>query len=103
MVGRELLDALDNGPLADNTIVVLWSDHGYHLGHKQHWEKRVLWEQATRVPLLIADRRFDTAGQRCQRPVSLLDIYPTLADLCELTQPSQLDGKACGFSSSIQR
>ncbi len=93
MVG-ELIDALDNGPLAGNTIVVLWSDHGYHLGHKQHWEKRVLWEQATRVPLVIADRRIDTAGRRCDRPVSLLDVYPTLADLCDLDSPKHVEGQS---------
>ncbi|MGI9459290.1 MAG: sulfatase-like hydrolase/transferase [Pirellulales bacterium] len=63
MVGR-LLTALDRGPMAKNTIIVLWSDHGYHLGHKQHWEKRVLWEQATHVPMIIADSRLNTAGQR---------------------------------------
>ena len=93
MVG-ELLSALDNGPLAENTIVVLWSDHGYHLGHKRHWEKRVLWEQATRVPLLIADPRMDTAGRVCNRPVSLLDLYPTLADLCGLEPPAHLEGQS---------
>ncbi|MGI9473624.1 MAG: sulfatase, partial [Rubripirellula sp.] len=65
MVGR-LIKALDSGPLAENTIVVLWSDHGYHLGHKQHWEKRVLWEQATKVPLIVVDKRFEnTSGSRC--------------------------------------
>ena len=52
MVGR-LIKALDDGPLADNTVVVLWSDHGYHLGHKEHWEKFALWEQTTRVPLIF--------------------------------------------------
>ena len=94
MAGR-LLDALDNGPLCENTIVVLWSDHGYHLGHKQHWEKRVLWEQATHVPLIIADRRISkTRGARCDRPVSLLDVYPTLSDLCGLETPSHLEGES---------
>ncbi|PAY16809.1 hypothetical protein CKO51_24540 [Rhodopirellula sp. SM50] len=91
MIGR-LIAALDRGPLADNTIIVLWSDHGYHLGHKQHWEKRVLWEQATHVPLLIADHRLKSSGTRCDRPVSLLDLYPTLIDLCELDPVDNLDG-----------
>ena len=53
MVGR-LLDALDAGPMSDNTLVVFWSDHGYHLGHKEHWEKFALWEQSTHVPFIIA-------------------------------------------------
>lgn len=93
MVGR-LLDALDKGSMADNTIVVLWSDHGYHLGHKRHWEKRVLWEQATHVPLIVVDKRAASAAGRCDRPVSLLDIYPTLVDLCGLKAPSHLEGES---------
>ena len=94
MVGR-LLKALDEGPLAENTIVVLWSDHGYHLGHKQHWEKRVLWEQATHVPLVVADKRLASSkGKQCPSPVSLLDIYPTLSELCGFDVPSHLEGKS---------
>ncbi|WP_345319630.1 sulfatase [Novipirellula rosea] len=93
MVGR-LLAALDRGPLAENTVIVLWSDHGYHLGHKQHWEKRVLWEQATKVPLVISDYRLKSSGRRCERPVSLLDLYPTLVDLCELDPVGSLDGRS---------
>ena len=74
---------------------MLWSDHGYHLGHKQHWEKRVLWEQATHVPLIIVDKRIAASvGKRCDAPVSLLDIYPTLSDLCEFELPSHLEGKS---------
>ncbi len=108
MVGR-LLQALDSGPWADNTIVMLWSDHGYHLGHKGHWEKRVLWEQATHVPLIVVDPRkprssravprarawedtSSAAGSRCDAPVSLLDIYPTLCGLCDLPAPAHLEG-----------
>ena len=94
MVGK-LIAALDAGPLADNTIIVLWSDHGYHLGHKQHWEKRVLWEQATHVPLIVVDDRLSaSADQRCDAPVSLLDLYPTLCDLCELDHPAHLEGES---------
>ena len=94
MVGR-LIKSLDSGPLAKNTIVVLWSDHGYHLGHKEHWEKRVLWNQATHVPLIVVDKRLSkTSGSRCDRPVSLLDLYPTLTDLCDLDPPSHLEGKS---------
>lgn len=96
MVGQ-LLESLDNGPLADNTIVVLWSDHGYHLGHKQHWEKFALWEQATRVPLVFVDTRKGSnwaAGAQCVQPASLLDIYPTLIELCGLIQNENLEGES---------
>lgn len=78
MIGR-LLDALENGPMADNTVVVLWSDHGYHLGQKEHWEKFALWEQTTRIPLIVAAPGRFKAGRICKEAVSLLDIYPTLA------------------------
>lgn len=93
MVGR-LLRALDSGPLASNTIIVLWSDHGYHIGQKRHWEKFALWEQTTNVPLIIVDPRNGEAGTRCSQPVSLLDLYPTLVDLCGLEQPNHLEGQS---------
>lgn len=93
MVGR-LLTALDNGPHADNTVIVLWSDHGYHLGHKEHWEKFALWEQTTHVPLIVVDPESNQAGGRCERPVSLLDVYPTLIDLCDVNDRPGLDGRS---------
>ncbi|TWU02211.1 sulfatase [Stieleria varia] len=82
----EILDALDASPYADNTIVVLWSDHGYHIGEKEWLHKRALWTQTTRVPFLISVPGMDTAGENCAAPVSLLDIYPTLCELCHLDQ-----------------
>ncbi len=89
-VGR-LLDALQPSPHAANTIVVLWSDHGWHLGEKQHWHKSTLWERATRVPLIIAGPGI--AVGRCDRPVNLIDLYPTLTQLAGLPPPSHsLDG-----------
>lgn len=92
MVGR-LIAALERGPMANNTIVILWSDHGYHLGHKEHWEKRVLWEQATHVPLIIVDQRMTgSEGRRCHEAVSLLDIFPTLLDLCGSKAPAHCEG-----------
>lgn len=91
MVGR-LLTALENGPMADNTIVVLWTDHGYHLGQKEHWEKFALWEQTTRVPLIISAPGEFAAGKNCSEPVSLLDIYPTLNELCGIPLSTKLDG-----------
>lgn len=90
-VGR-LLDALDQSPYAENTVIVLWSDHGFHLGEKQHWEKRSLWEESTRVPLIFAGPNTGKAGGRCSRPVGLIDIYPTLIDLCGLPARQELQG-----------
>lgn len=85
-----ILDALDKSPHAKNTIVVLWSDHGWHLGEKQHWHKTTLWEEATRVPLVIS-----APGQQpgiCSQPVSLLDLLPTLSALTGLEVNFPQDG-----------
>ena len=88
-IGR-VLDALDQGPHAKNTIIVLFSDHGYHLGEKQRWSKFSLWERTTRVPLIISVPN-GTKG-RSEQPVELLSIYPTLIDLCELSKNPKLEG-----------
>ena len=95
-VGR-LLDALDNASFGDNTVIVLWSDHGWHLGEKQHWGKWTGWERSARVPLIIVPPKkladhFAPAGSRCGQPVSLIDLYPTLAELCDVAHPANLDG-----------
>ncbi|MHC4118914.1 MAG: sulfatase [Planctomycetota bacterium] len=90
-VGR-ILDALDKSIHADNTIIVLWSDHGYHLGEKQHWEKFALWEKTNHVPFIIVAPGVTCAGSKCRRPVSLVDIYPTLIELCGLESKAELDG-----------
>ena len=68
-------------------MVVLWSDHGWHLGEKQHWAKRSLWEESTRVPLILAGPGL--AKGNCTRPVGLIDLYPTVSDLCGLGAPPQ--------------
>jgi arylsulfatase A-like enzyme len=86
------LDALDKSPHAENTIVVLWSDHGRHLGEKHHWHKFTLWEEATRVPLIIAAPNVTKPGSRTSQPVSLIDLYPTLIELCGLPRNDRLDG-----------
>ncbi len=86
-----VIEALENSPHADNTIIVLWSDHGFHLGEKHHWAKRTLWEESTRVPLLFAGPGIQ-AGEDCAEPASLIDIYPTLIELCGLPEHQQLDG-----------
>ena len=88
-VGR-LLDALDRSPHSNNTIVVLFSDHGFHLGEKHHWAKWTLWERSTHVPFIIS-----APGLRAGRstgPVELLSIYPTLIDLAKLSPNNELEG-----------
>jgi arylsulfatase A-like enzyme len=95
-VGK-LLDALDASPHRDNTIIVFWGDHGWHLGEKQHWGKWTGWERATRVPLVIApavrDRPKFAVGQSTRGAVSLIDLYPTLLDMCGVPGPAdKLDG-----------
>ncbi len=90
-----LLHALENGPNASNTLVVFFSDHGWHLGEKQHWGKWTPWQRSTRVPLIIVPPQNDTEAHRgliCQAPVSLVDIYPTLLDICKLRSPGRLSG-----------
>lgn len=90
-VGR-LIDALDQSPMAKNTLIVLWGDHGWHLGEKHHWRKFSLWEEATRAPLIFVAPGTAQAGQLCPRPVDFMSIYPTLADLCGLPIPSHVQG-----------
>jgi len=93
MIGK-ILDALDASPYAENTMIVLWSDHGYHLGEKLHWGKFTLWEEATNVPLIFVAPGITEVGGRCTRSVSLLDIYPTLIDLCGLASRDELEGRS---------
>jgi len=92
-IGR-LVAALDESPVADNTWIVLWSDHGWQLGEKQHWGKWTSWRQSTRVPLIIVPPRGQTAvrGQSCAEPVSLVDLFPTLAEVCHLPVQDNLSG-----------
>ena len=92
-IGR-VLDALDRSGHADNTIVVLWGDHGWHLGEKDHWRKHALWDVSTRTPLIFSAPRGVAKDKLCQRPVSLIDIYPTLIDLCGLPKRRGLDGQS---------
>lgn len=98
MLGR-LLDALESSPHASRTIVVLWSDHGWQLGEKKHWRKFALWENLARSVLMIKVPRKTAGlpegsrvGAACHRVVSLIDIYPTLVDLCGISKRSDLDG-----------
>jgi iduronate 2-sulfatase len=90
----KVLHALEDSRYAGNTIVVLWSDHGQNLGEKKHWRKQSLWEESTRVPLFVKVPGHPSAGQQTQRVVSLLDVYPTLVDLCGLPMPAKLEGQS---------
>lgn len=91
-VGR-VLDALDASPHKDNTVVVLWSDHGYHMGEKNTFQKHSLWERSSHVPLVIAGPKV-RPGQRCDRVVSLLDIYPTLVEMAGLPANPKNQGRS---------
>ena len=88
----ELLNGLDGGPNRDNTLVVFFSDHGFHLGEKQHWAKRTLWEETTRVPLILCGPGI-RLRTRIDKPVGLIDIYPTLCNLAGVTAPAELEGR----------
>ena len=95
-VGR-LLDALEETGMAENTIVVLWSDHGYHLGeHEGVWQKRTLFEQSARSPLIFRVPGMRGNGQSCRRVVEFLDIYPTLIEAAGLNDAKMqnLDGRS---------
>ncbi len=93
-VGR-LLDTLDRLGLARNTALVFWGDNGYHLGEHGQWMKQTVFEQASRIPLLIGGAGVPARGRGCPRTVELLDLYPTLVDLCALRQaPSNLQGES---------
>lgn len=90
-IGR-LLDVLDQSSYRDNTIIVLWGDHGWHLGEKHHWRKFALWEEATRTPLILVAPGVTKAGSVCERPMDFMHIYPTVAELCGLPVGSHLEG-----------
>ena len=90
-IGR-ILDALDASPYRENTMVILISDHGFHLGEKQQWTKATLWEEATDSVMMWRVPGVTETKQVCQRTVSLLDIYPTLVDLIGIEKPNHLDG-----------
>lgn len=90
-IGR-LLDAFDKSPHKDNTIIVFWCDHGWHLGEKHHWRKFALWEESTRSPLLWVVPGLTKPGSICERTVDHMSIYPTLMDVCGIPKPAHLEG-----------
>lgn len=100
MLGR-VLDALEKSPHRDNTIVVLWSDHGWHLGEKEHWQKFTGWRIGTRVPLMVRVPKGTpgltagtTAGSVCDKPVCLVDLFGTLTELCGLPPKADLASRS---------
>jgi arylsulfatase A-like enzyme len=92
-LGR-LIEGFDRSPRAKDTHIVLWSDHGWHLGEKLHWRKFSLWEESTRNVMLTVAPGVTTPGSRCNRPVSLIDLYPTLNELCGLPARRELEGRS---------
>ncbi len=92
-IGR-VLDALDRSPRRNDTIICLWSDHGFHLGEKDHIEKFALWEKSTHIPFLIVAPGVTKPGSRCDAPVDMSVLYPTLLELCSLPADSRCDGKS---------
>ncbi len=90
-IGR-VLDALDSSPRRDNTIVILWSDHGFHLGEKDHIEKFALWEKSNHIPFIVVAPGVSKPGSRCDRPVDMTVLYPTLLALCGLPADAKCDG-----------
>ncbi|MGJ8642098.1 MAG: sulfatase [Luteolibacter sp.] len=92
-VGR-LLDALDESGVRDNTIIIIWSDHGYHLGEMGVWGKATNYEIAARVPMMIwtPDMPAGSRGKKVNSMVELIDMYPTLCDLAGIPQPAHVEG-----------
>ncbi len=92
-VGR-VVEALDQRELSQNTVIIFLSDHGYHLGAHGLWQKSDLFEGSCRVPLVIVEPGNPNAGNVAPNPVELVDLYPTLAELCNVPPPSHLKGKS---------
>jgi arylsulfatase A-like enzyme len=92
-IGR-LLEALDESEYRDNTMIVFWCDHGWHLGEKEHWRKFALWEEATRAPLIWVVPGLTKANSVCERTVDFMSVFPTIADLYGIPAPKHCEGKS---------
>jgi arylsulfatase A-like enzyme len=90
-IGR-LLDALEQSPIADNTVIVLWGDHGWSFGEKKNWRKFALWEEPTRAPLIWVAPGVTRPGTTCDHPVDFMTVYPTLCQLAGLAVPDHVEG-----------
>lgn len=93
MVGR-LLEALQRSAYRDTTIIVLWSDQGWHLGEKHHWRKFTLWDETTHIPFIWVVPGVTKSGGVCQRTVDLMSVYPTLCDLAGVPIPAHVHGRS---------
>jgi arylsulfatase A-like enzyme len=104
IVGR-LVEALDQSGMAENTVIALWGDNGFHLGEKLHWRKFVLWEEATRVPLIIVPPCGRPSVPIFDSPVGLVDLFPTLADYCAVPMAGYRDGRSLlrGMTDGVSR
>lgn len=90
-VGK-ILESLEKSKYSKNTIVILWSDHGWHLGSKDHWHKSTLWEESTRIPFIIKAPNSEGNGKKCHKPIDMVNVFPTLISLCTLNPKNDLDG-----------
>ncbi|MCX6326946.1 MAG: sulfatase [Bacteroidia bacterium] len=88
----DILEALKKSDYNDNTIIVFWSDHGWHFGTKQHWHKQTLWEECTRIPFIIKVPGITKPNSVCDKPVDMVNVFPTLITLCGLPKMDGLDG-----------
>jgi len=100
-VGR-LLDALERRGMLDNTIVVVWGDHGYHFGQKQHLQKHTIWEESTRIPLIVRAPGVSAPGSRPKAVVNSVDIFPTLVELAGLSMPDDFPRDGRSFVRLLQ-
>jgi arylsulfatase A-like enzyme len=89
-----VMEAVRRLGLEDNTVIVVWSDHGWNLGEHGQWQKQLLFEESAHVVLMIKAPAAKGNGESCPRTVELVDLYPTLADLCGLKPPKWLEGKS---------
>ncbi len=91
--------------MAENTVIALWGDNGFHLGEKLHWRKFVLWEEATRVPLIIMPPRGRPSVPIFDSPVGLIDLFPTVAEYCAVPMSGYRDGRSLlrGMTDGISR
>mgnify|MGYP001324038922 CR=1 FL=1 len=92
-IGR-LIAAADRSWRSNRLVIVLWSDHGWHLGEKQHWRKFTLWEESARAPLIVVAPGIARSGGRCAAPVDFMSVYPTVCDLLRLPIPPHVQGRS---------
>ena len=98
----QVVEAVKNSEYADNTIIIVTSDHGYHMGEKEYIFKNTLWEESARIPLIIAGLN-SASNQKCVTPVSLIDIYPTIVDYCDLpNNPNNYGNKKALDGNSLK-